>query len=118
MNITILRSKITILPRTFTILCESLRLCTQSDCRDFPFSILVYNNGGYIVLDALTDNNPVMLVSYYAPNVETDQMKVLDEITHIFNKLEISKNTTIIWGSDFKLFKLMLKGDISVNLSS
>ena len=46
----------------------------------------------------------MILVSYYDPNVETDQMKVLDEITHIFDKIEISENTTFIWGSDFNLF--------------
>ena len=53
-------------------------------------------NGRYIVLDALIDNNPVILVNYYAPNVDTDQMKVLDEVTHIFDKTEISENTTFI----------------------
>ena len=31
-------------------------------------------------------------------------MKVLDEITHIFDKIEISENTTFIWGGDFNLF--------------
>ena len=33
------------------------------------------DNGRYIALDALFDNNPVILVNYYAPNVETDQMR-------------------------------------------
>ena len=64
----------------------------------------VDDNGRYIVLDAPFDNNPVILVNYYAPNVETDQMKVLHEITHIFDKIEISENTTFIWGGDFNLF--------------
>ena len=64
----------------------------------------VDDNGRYIVLDALFDNNPVILVNYYAPNVATDQMKVLDDITHIFDKIEISENTTFIWGEDFSLF--------------
>ena len=50
----------------------------------------VDDNSRYIVLDAVFDNNPVILVNYYAPNVETDQMKVLDEITQIFEKFEIS----------------------------
>ena len=30
----------------------------------------VDNNGRYIVLNVLMDNNPVILVHYYAPNVE------------------------------------------------
>ena len=41
---------------------------------------------------------------HYAPNVETDQIKVLDEITHILDKAEILENTTFIWGSEFNLF--------------
>ena len=32
-------------------LCESLQTYTQSDCRDFPFNILVYNN---TVLNTIT----------------------------------------------------------------
>ena len=31
-------------------------------------------------------------------------MKILDEITHIFDKIETSENTTFIWGGDFNLF--------------
>ena len=46
----------------------------------------------------------MILVNYYVPNIENNQMKVLDEITYIFDKLEISENTTFIWGSDFNLF--------------
>ena len=33
------------------------------------------DNGRYIVLDALFDNKPVILVNYYAPNLETDQIR-------------------------------------------
>ena len=60
----------------------------------------VDDNGRYIALDALFDNNPVILVNYYAPNVETDQMKVLDEINQIFDKIEILENAIFIWGGD------------------
>ena len=52
----------------------------------------------------LIDNNPVILVNYYAPNVESEQLKVLDELAHIFNQLQTSENTTFIWGGDFNLF--------------
>ena len=58
-------------------------------------------NGQYVVFDVLIDKNPVILVNYYAPNVETDQLEVLDELAHIFDQLQISKNTTFIWGRDF-----------------
>ena len=39
----------------------------------------VDNNGRCIVLNVLIDNNPVILVNYYAPNVESEQLKPLDE---------------------------------------
>ena len=71
----------------------------------------VHDNGRYIVLDALVDHNPVILVNYYAPNIETDQMKVLDEITHIFDKIEISENTTFIWGGFNLVFDVNLDAD-------
>ena len=35
----------------------------------------VDRNGRYIVLDVLIDNNPVILVNYNAPNVESEQLK-------------------------------------------
>ena len=56
------------------------------------------------VLDVLIDNSPVILVNYYAPNFEYEQLKVLDELGHIFNQLQISENTTFNWGGDFNLF--------------
>ena len=61
-------------------------------------------NGRYTVPDVLIDNNPVTLVNYYAPHFESDQLKVLEELAHIFNQLQISENTTFIWGGDFNLF--------------
>ena len=50
----------------------------------------VDKNGRYIVLDVLIDNNPVILVNYYAPNVESEELKVLDVLAHIFSQLQIS----------------------------
>ena len=64
----------------------------------------VDKNGRYIVLDVLIDNNPVILGNYYAPNVESEQFRVLDELAHIFNQLQTSENTTFIGGGDFNLF--------------
>ena len=40
-------------------------------------------NGQYIVLDVLIDKNPVIRVNYYAPNIQSDQLKVLDELAHM-----------------------------------
>ena len=64
----------------------------------------VDKNSRYIVFGVLIDNNPVIQVNYYALNVESDQLKVLDELAHIFNQLQTSENTTFIWGGHFNLF--------------
>ena len=61
------------------------------------------NNGRYIILKVLINNNPVVLVNYYAPNVESDQLRLLDELTHIFDQLDITEDTAFIWGGDFNL---------------
>ena len=63
----------------------------------------VDNNGRYIVLYVLIDNDPVILVNYYAPNVESEQLKLLDELNYIFNSFEIAENTVFIWGGDFNM---------------
>ena len=65
-------------------------------------------NGRYIVLDVLMDDNPIILVNYCAPNIESDKFKVLNELTHIFDQLRISENTTFIWGEDFNLFLMSI----------
>ena len=51
----------------------------------------VDKNGRYIVLDMLIDNNPVILVNYYASNVEPEQLKVLDELAHISINYKLQK---------------------------
>ena len=63
----------------------------------------VDNNGRYIVLNVLIDNNLVIPVNYYAPIVESEQLKLLDELNHTFDSLEIAENTMFIWGGEFNL---------------
>ena len=52
----------------------------------------VDSNGRYIVLNVLLDNVPFILVNYYAPNYETDQLKLLEELSHIFDQLDTAEN--------------------------
>ena len=63
----------------------------------------VDSNGRYIVLNVLLDSVPFILVNYYAPNYETDQLKLLEELSHIFDQLDTTENTTLIWGGDFTM---------------
>ena len=63
----------------------------------------VDSNVRYIVLNVLLDSVPFILVNYYAPNYETDQLKLLEELRHIFDQLDTAENTTLIWGGDFNI---------------
>ena len=63
----------------------------------------VDSNGRYIVLNLLLDTVPFILVNYYAPNYETDQLKLLEKLSHIFDQLNAAENTTLIWGGDFNM---------------
>ena len=83
------------------------------DVIDFQVIIQhVHNNGRYIVLNVVVNNNPVMLINYYPPNVECEQLKLLNELNHIFNSSEIAENIMFIWGEDLnKTFDATLYGD-------
>ena len=54
-------------------------------------------NGRYIVFNAEINNSPVILVDYYAPNYEAEQVKRSEGLTGIFEQLNISENTKF-WG--------------------
>ena len=46
------------------------------------------NDGRYIILNVLIDNNPIVLVNYYAPNNEAEQVKILEELNRIFDTFD------------------------------
>ena len=56
------------------------------------------SNGRYTVLNVLLNNVPFILVNYYVQNYETDQLKLSEELSHIFDQLDTLENTTLIWG--------------------
>ena len=68
--------------------------------------------GCYIALNLLLNNSPVVLINYYDPNQEAEQLKVLDRLTHILEQLNITEDTTFIWGGDFNMiFDIELDAD-------
>ena len=67
-------------------------------------------NGRYIVLQVNIQENPYVLINYYAPNLETQQVSVLDELTKVLSNLELKENTNLILGGDFNII-LNLKLD-------
>ena len=45
----------------------------------------------------------MVVVNYYAPNAENEQVKVLIQIKTILDNLEISQDTSVILGRDYNL---------------
>ena len=43
-------------------------------------------------------------INYYAPNKVKDQLKVLDDLNHILDNIDIYEDTVLVWGGDFILF--------------
>ena len=73
----------------------------------------------FIVLNAEIKNSLVILVNYYAPNYEAEQVKLLHDLTRIFDQLNISENTKFIWGGDFNLtFDINLDADGNLSIKS
>ena len=53
-------------------------------------------NGRYTILDLEIDNCPFILINYYAPNDECQQLQVLEEISNNVDKLDFKENTQLI----------------------
>ena len=63
-----------------------------------------HDGSNYLMIHALIQGTPMVLVNYYLPNAENEQVKVLIQIKNILNNLEISQDTSVILGRDFNLF--------------
>ena len=62
-------------------------------------------------MNTLIDNNPIILANYYTPCKEPDQLKILDELNHIFDQLQVKEDAQFIWAGDFTVFDTMLDAD-------
>ena len=72
----------------------------------------VDRGGRFIVLNTLIEDSPVILINDYASNEEKDQLKVLDDLNHILDNIDISEDTVLVWGGDFNLiFDIRLNAD-------
>ena len=67
-------------------------------------------NGRYIVFQVDIQENPYVLINYFAPNLETQQVSVLNKLTKVLPDLELKENTNLILGGYFNLI-LNLKLD-------
>ena len=60
----------------------------------------------------LIDGSPVILVNYYVPNYDSDQVKLLYDLANLFDELEITANRRFLWGGDFNtIFDISLDVD-------
>ena len=60
------------------------------------------NNGRHIIFNIQIQGSPFIIINYYAPDKENDQLLVLNEINQTIDELNVEQNTQIIWGGDFK----------------
>ena len=67
-------------------------------------SVFRDNDGRYLIIQTKIQDEPFILVKYYAPNEEGGQIPVLSTINEIIQNLETEEDTTTIWEGDFNLF--------------
>ena len=66
-------------------------------------SIFRDKNRTYLILKAIIQNKPILLVNYYAPNDEALELNTLSVMNEIINQLELDSDTAIVWGGDSNL---------------
>ena len=54
----------------------------------------------YLTLSLKTD---MFFSNFYTPNEENDQLKVLEDLHHIRDNVDVSEDTLLLWGGDFNL---------------
>ena len=68
------------------------------------------NKGRYVILEVEIQKKPYVLINYYVPNLETEQVSVLNVILRKLTNFEIGDDAKIIFGGDFNMI-LNLKLD-------
>ena len=68
---------------------EGLNYRVESTFRDLE--------GHFLILQAVIQDSPVILINYYAPNNESSQVLVLLEKNRIVTSLDLEQNASIIW---------------------
>ena len=62
------------------------------------------DNGRCVILKVEIQSSPIILINYYAPNEEGQQVQILTEISDILEKIELEEDSQLIWGGDFNSF--------------
>ena len=62
---------------------------------------IICEYGRYVILKSVIQGSKFVLINYYAPNNEQEQILFLKEINEIISNLNLDENEAVIWGGDF-----------------
>ena len=62
------------------------------------------NKGRMLILDALIGDSNFIFINLYNANSESEQIKVLEELTLLLSQFDLTKNQKIILAGDFNVF--------------
>ena len=63
-------------------------------------------NGRILILDVDIQEEPYVLINYYANNDQAGQVKTLTELCDLLEKIEFKENTKVIWGEILICFSI------------
>ena len=78
-------------------------ICFIGSKRLFIRNKLPDNDGRILILDVDIDDENFILINFYKPNTEAEQLKTLSKLTEMLTKLHLTQNNNIICAGDFNL---------------
>ena len=72
------------------------KICVNSQITD--------KYGGILILDVTIDESKYILVNIYNANIESEQLKVLNDLSELMKKVNITHGKQIVLAGDFNLF--------------
>ena len=72
------------------------KICVNSQTTD--------KHGRILILDVTIDGSEYILVNIYNANIESEQLKVLNDLSELMKKVNITHGKQIVLAGDFNLF--------------
>jgi len=60
--------------------------------------------GRILILDVIIEGENILLINLYNPNTEQEQLKTIEELKHMLNKINPNHDKNMILGGDFNFF--------------
>ena len=64
--------------------------------RTYVISSHLNDNGKYVILKVEIQSSPIILINYYAPKEEGQQVQILTQISDTLEKMELEEDTQLI----------------------